>query len=52
MKETTPIFFNEYTDEEMIKIERDKRTARKHPEIVRANRKRIDEYLKNRDKKQ
>ena len=46
-----PVGFSEYTDDEIMKIERDKRTARKHPEMVKANRRRIDEYLKNRDKK-
>lgn len=51
MKETTPIFFSEYNDEEIMKINRDKRIARKHPEMVKANRRRIDEYLKNRNSK-
>lgn len=46
-----PVGFSEYTDDEIMKIERDKLIARKHPEIVKANRKRIDEYLKNRDRK-
>lgn len=47
----TPIGFSEYTDIEITKIERDKIIARKHPEIVKANRRRIDEYLKNRESK-
>ena len=46
-----PVGFSEYTDDEITKIEHDKFIARKHPEMVRANRKRIDEYLKNRDRK-